>query len=92
MEQYIPYSLICGLFNRNLDTYLHLYIYYICMVTGKFSPKQISPWKTPPKLNNKFPPAQEISSLSNFLPRKSPLNLKFLLPSTSKPPTTKIKL
>ena len=25
MEQYIPYSLLCDLFNRNLETYLHLY-------------------------------------------------------------------
>ena len=26
MEQYIPYSLICDLFSRNLETYLHSYI------------------------------------------------------------------
>ena len=27
MEQYIPYSFICDLFSRNLETYLQLYIY-----------------------------------------------------------------
>ena len=32
MEQYIPYSLTCNLFSRNLETYLHTYIYIFCYV------------------------------------------------------------
>ena len=27
MEQYIPYSLTCDLFDRSLETYLHIYVY-----------------------------------------------------------------
>ena len=27
MEQYIPYSLSCDLFSRNIETYLYIYIY-----------------------------------------------------------------
>ena len=29
MEQYIPYWLICDLFSRNLETYLHVDIVYV---------------------------------------------------------------
>ena len=31
MEQYIPYSLLCDLFSKNLETYLHIPNIYMCI-------------------------------------------------------------
>ena len=32
MEQYIPYSLICDLFSRNLELFTHIpYVYIVCI-------------------------------------------------------------
>ena len=62
--------------------------YCLSMVTGKFPPKQIPPWKTSAQIEQKILPPGKFHPSENSFPRKIPpfgkfpLDLKFTLPAT----------